>query len=206
MLIHHYDHATGAYVSSALAPEDQSEAGIWIVPAFATTDPLPERLPRTWPFYLDGTWQLKPDHRGRVLYRCETGEPAELLSAGVTPEDAGLTPLPRPTEQHEWSGASWRVSAEALARESRNAAMAEFQQRMATARRRNAGRADAFAAGLLNDEETYYFKAWSAYQFDLVRVVERDDFPQHVRWPDEPAPYEPRPENDATAVDQPPTD
>ena len=54
--------------------------------------------------------------------------------------------------------------------------MAEFERRLEAARKANAGKADAYAAGLLDDEGVYYFKAWSAYQMALVSVV-ADTFP-----------------------------
>ena len=68
--------------------------------------------------------------------------------------------------------------------------MAEFDMRMARAREMNAGKADAYSAGLLTREESYYFRAWSAYQLDLVRAIQREGFPDVVEWPDEPPPYE----------------
>ncbi len=68
--------------------------------------------------------------------------------------------------------------------------MAEFDVRMAHARAMNAGRADAYSAGLLSREEAYYFRAWSTYQLDLVRAIQREGFPDAVSWPDEPASFE----------------
>ncbi|SAK23309.1 tail assembly chaperone gp38 [Burkholderia multivorans] len=93
MLIHQYDAETGQYISSHLADVDPKNPDRWLVPAFSTLDPLPERSPRTWPFYRNGAWKLLPDHRGQVLYRQDTGEPAEILAAGTTPEAQGLTEI-----------------------------------------------------------------------------------------------------------------
>ncbi|CAJ4535225.1 phage tail fiber assembly protein [Burkholderia pseudomallei] len=85
------------------------------------------------------------------------------------------------------------MPAELLAREKRDAAMAEFERRLAIARRENLGKADAYAAGQLDDEQTYYFKAWSAYQMALVAAIQKDTFPEAIAWPDTPAPYVPPP-------------
>jgi hypothetical protein len=71
--------------------------------------------------------------------------------------------------------------------------MTEFELRMSKARAQNTGKADALAAGLLDDEQTYYFKAWSAYQMALVSAIESDTFPDAVKWPDTPALYVPPP-------------
>ncbi|WKZ83948.1 tail fiber assembly protein [Ralstonia pickettii] len=191
MLIHQYDNLTGQYLSSRLADEDPRHAGRWIMPAFSTSDPLPERRTLTWPFYRDGAWTLLPDWRGRVLYRRDTGEPAEILIAGVSPEESGLTTTPRPSDKHVWGDSGWVVDSAAIEAEKRDAAMAEFERRMALARSHNVGKADALAAGLLTDEEVYYFKAWSSYQMQLIQVLENPTFPDDVVWPAEPEPFVP---------------
>lgn len=208
MLIHQYDTTTGAYLNSCLADADPRNDGRWLVPAFSTSDALPERTPLSWPFYRDGAWLLLPDYRGRPFYRQDTGEPTEILTTGRTPAELNLTDRPRPSERHTWIDGKWAVSAELLAQEKRAAMMAEFELRLSKARAQNAGKADALAAGLLNDEQTYYFKAWSAYQMALVRAIEKDTFPDAVEWPDTPAPYvpAPEPESQAPAMDTPATD
>ncbi|MFM0598140.1 tail fiber assembly protein [Paraburkholderia dilworthii] len=194
MLIHQYDSTTGAYLSSCLADADpRSREARWLVPAFSTPVAMPERTPLTWPFYRDGAWSLLPDYRGRVLYRQDTGEQAEIVAPGVTPAGLGLTDKPRPSERHTWIDGAWGIAPELLAQEKRAAMTAEFERRMEIARGQNAGKADALAAGLLNDEQTYYFKAWSAYQMALVRAIESDTFPDAVEWPDTPAAYVPPP-------------
>lgn len=208
MLIHQFDNTTGAYLNSCLADADPRNDGRWLIPAFSTSDPLPERTPLSWPFYRDGAWLLLPDYRGRPFYRQDTGEPTEILAAGKTPAELNLTDKPRPSDRHTWINGEWAVSAEQLAQEKRDAMMAEFDLRMSKARAKNAGKADALAAGLLNDEETYYFKAWSAYQMALVRAIESDKFPDSVEWPDTPAPYvpPPPPEPEAPGAEAPATD
>ncbi|MCW0027680.1 tail assembly chaperone, partial [Burkholderia pseudomallei] len=85
MLIHHYDPATGEYLSSGQPDADPRNDGRWLIPASATLDAPPARTPTTWPFYRDGAWFLLPDYRGRVCYRTDTGEPVEIAIAGKTP-------------------------------------------------------------------------------------------------------------------------
>ncbi|CBJ40066.1 putative tail fiber assembly protein homolog (plasmid) [Ralstonia solanacearum CMR15] len=186
MLIHQYDHATAQYIASHLADPDPLNDGRWLIPAFATATPLPERPARTWPFFLDGAWVLRPDHRGQRLYRTDTGEAAEIVAAGIAPEAAGLTPTPRPSDEHRWIDGAWQIDPQIVAQRARDAAMREFDLRMASARQANAGRADAYAAGLLSDAEIAVFKAWAIYQMDLVRVVSAASFPDDVQWPAEP--------------------
>jgi hypothetical protein len=190
MLIHQYDAQTGQYTSSRLADSDPLNLGRWLVPAFSTADELPARTPLSWPFYLDGAWQLLPDYRGRMLYRQDTGEAAEILVAGTTPAEHGLTDTPRPSDEYTWRDGAWQIDPNVIAQKARAAAMGEFDVRMSHARAMNAGKADAYAAGLLSRAEAYYFRAWSAYQLDLVRAIQHEGFPDAVSWPNEPTPFE----------------
>ncbi|MBW5283387.1 tail fiber assembly protein [Burkholderia gladioli] len=186
MLCNHYDRQTGQYLSSTLADSDPKDDSRWLEPAFSTVTPIPNRKPLTWPFWKDGAWVLMPDYRGRVLYRTDTGERTEILAAGVTPADAGLTETPRPSDEYRWTDGAWAIDPDIVARKVKERAMAEFQQRLANAQTKNYGRADAHAAGVLSDVEEAQFVAWSKYQMDLSRVVNAPDFPASAVWPDEP--------------------
>jgi Caudovirales tail fibre assembly protein. len=190
MLIHQYDAATGQYISSRLADADPLNVDRWLVPAFSTVDELPARPQLTWPFYLNGAWKLLPDYRGRMLYRQDNGEPAELLFAGTTPAEHELTETPRPSDEYTWRDGEWKLDAAVIAQKVRASAMAEFDMRMARARVMNAGKADALAAGLLSIEDAYYFRRWSAYQLDLVRAIQAEGFPDAVTWPADPIAFE----------------
>lgn len=194
MLIHHYNTQTGEYLSSSQPDIDPRNDDRWLIPASATTEPPPPRTSVAWPFYRDGAWFLLPDYRGRICYRIDTSEPVGIDVAGRTPEDLGLTLEPRPSPRHMWIDGKWAIPPELIEREKRDAAIAEFDRLMTIARKQNAGKADAYAAGLLNDEAIYYFKAWSTYQMQLVAAIEKDTFPGAVEWPATPAPYVPPPE------------
>lgn len=64
--------------------------------------------------------------------------------------------------------------------------LAERDQRLTRAQAETAGLAEAFVAGLLNDEQTAHFKAWAAYQRDLVALPCQPDFPEAIVWPQPP--------------------
>lgn len=186
MLIHQYDNATGQYISSNLADPDPKNQDRWLVPAFSTDIALPERARNEWPFFVDGAWALKPDYRGQMLYRTADGTAAELLMPGIAPADAGLTTTPRPSDQYVWSDGDWALDPVIVAAQKRAAAMQEFEALLADARTANAGKADAYAAGLLSPAQAALFKAWANFQLDLVRVIDSATFPDDFAWPAKP--------------------
>jgi len=155
----------------------------WLVPAFSTDIPMPERRRNEWPFFIKGAWVVKPDYRGQMLYRTDTGTAAEILAAGVTLEEAGLTDKPRPSDQYVWSNGEWAIDAAIVAEQKRAAAMQEFETLLGAARAANSGKSDAYAAGLLSPAQAALFRAWANYQLALVRVIDSAEFPDNFAWP-----------------------
>ncbi|HDR9034343.1 TPA: tail fiber assembly protein [Burkholderia vietnamiensis] len=188
MLCNQYDSLTGQYIVSFLADIDPMNSSRYLVPAFCTLEPLPERAPRTWPFWRDDRWEMLPDYRGVRLYRTESGAVAEITVAGVTPDEAGLTEVPRPSDEHVWRDGGWAIDEEIVADKVREAAMNDFFARLEKARKKNLGKSDARVTGRLSDLDAATFDAWTDYQVALVRVVESPGFPAQLAWPDEPNP------------------
>lgn len=186
MFIYHYHPKTGQYLNSNLADEDPQHQGRWLIPAFATTTPLPEYSPLTWPFWQNKQWRLLPDYRGRIFYCIDNGTPKKIVAAGVTPEECGLTDQPRPSSEYVWRDRDWVIDPVLVTEQKRTAAMTEFEARMDKARSANLGKADALVAGLLDELGVRLFKAWAAYQMALVSVIEAPDFPAKLTWPNEP--------------------
>ncbi|MDA3668055.1 tail fiber assembly protein [Burkholderia cenocepacia] len=188
MLCNQYDSLTGQYIVSFLADIDPMNSSRFLVPAFCTLEPLPERAPRTWPFWRNEKWEMLPDYRGVRLYRTESGAAAEITVAGVTPDEAGLTEKPRPSDTHVWRDGAWVVDEKIVADKAREAAMNDFFVRLENARQQNRGKSDARMTGRLTDLEEATFDAWADYQIALVRVVESPTFPAKIAWPAEPDP------------------
>ncbi|MCY1204532.1 hypothetical protein D9M69_142500 [compost metagenome] len=203
MLIHNFDSITLQYVSSGLADPDPRNNDRWLEPAFSTTVPLPDRPRKTWPFFVNGAWELRPDFRGITLYRQDTGEKAELAVAGITPAEAGLSERPRPSELHRWGGDDWVLDDDLMRARAHSDAMTEFENLLNHARDVNRGKADAYAAGLLSPLEVALFKAWSEYQMALLRVIEAPGFPANKVWPAQPdaAKIEAQVQKEAEAAD-----
>jgi hypothetical protein len=184
MLVNQYDSITGQYISSRLADPDPSNPKGWLIPAFSTDVPMPDRPRNTWPFFVNGAWILKPDYRAITLYSKTTGAPTEITVVGIAPNDVGLTETAPPSDEYKWQdGTGWVIDEAVVIAKVRAAAMAEFDTLMAAARQKNYGKADAQAAGLLSPVEEGIFKAWAAYQWSLVKVVNAPDFPATTDWP-----------------------
>ncbi|WP_412525932.1 tail fiber assembly protein [Burkholderia lata] len=188
MLCNQYDSLTGQYIVSFLADVDPMNSSRYLVPAFCTLEPLPEREPRTWPFWRSDKWEMLPDYRGVRLYRTDSGAAAEITVAGVTPQEAGLTEAPRPSDEHVWRDDAWTVDEEIVANKVRESAMNDFFARLETARKQNLGKADARVTGRLSDIAEATFDAWTDYQVALVNAVESPNFPAEIVWPAEPDP------------------
>lgn len=188
MLCNQYDSLTGQYIVSFLADVDPMNSERFLVPAFCTLEPLPERAPRTWPFWRDDKWELLPDYRGVRLYRTESGAAAEITVAGMTLDDAGLTEVPRPSDAHVWRDGAWAIDEQLVADKERETAMNDFFVRLDKARRQNLGKSDARITGRMSDLEEATFDAWTDYQLALTNVVESPTFPADIAWPDEPNP------------------
>jgi hypothetical protein len=164
---------------------DPASGERWLMPAFTTEVPLPDRPFRTWPFFVQGSWELRDDWRGVVLYRRDTGEPAEIWAAGITLEQAGLTLDARPDGEHKWDDAAngWILDPEAVALRERKQVQARLDAEFMRVRERLHGRADAFVAGLLSPLDVGLYKAWAAYAVQLSEVQSSPDFPNVTEWP-----------------------
>ncbi|VWC26524.1 phage tail fiber assembly protein [Burkholderia pseudomultivorans] len=183
--IYHYDFHTGAYIGQGEADPDPMNEGGWLIPAFATPEQPAPSSAREWPFRCDEQWVNKPDFRGVALYRTADGTEASIDVPGVSPQEVGLTEKTRPGAEYIWRDGAWQLDEAAVAKLAKEAAMAEFEAKLANAREATLGLSDAMAAGLLDDVQSATFRVWAAYQQALVRELRNPRFPD-VAWPPEP--------------------
>ncbi|WP_204117375.1 phage tail protein [Paraburkholderia sp. C35] len=186
MMLYQFDPHSGQFVTARLADPDPLNANRWLVPAFCTEIPIPDRPRLTWPFWVDGAWVLQPDYRTIPLYQQSNGDPAEILMAGITPAQAGLTDKPRPSDEYKFDGDDWGIDATVVAARLRAAKMAEFDVRMERARAANFGKGDALISGVLSPGDRAVFQAWANYQMKCTAIIHAPEFPNVCDWPDEP--------------------
>lgn len=70
--------------------------------------------------------------------------------------------------------------------ELKTAALTERNLLLAAANDATAGMADAYIAGLLNEDETERFKFFAAYKLALNKIDQQPGFPSTVIWPELP--------------------
>ena len=120
MEIFHYHHLTGALLHAGAADDNPREPDAPLVPAYATPRQPPVApegsvaaylcgdgsIPSNWQ---QGEWRVLPDYRGVSVFSTQDGSPYPIgvgfTGVGLLP--VGATTLPRPSEAHVWSGATW---------------------------------------------------------------------------------------------------
>lgn len=101
---------TREYLGPTAADPDPLDEDNWLIPAHAYLDAPPD-VPAGQAARRseDGSaWQLIADHRGTV-YSTATGAVQQYAELGALP--VGLTSEPRPSADHQWTGAAWAIDA-----------------------------------------------------------------------------------------------
>lgn len=94
MRIFNYHPKTAEYLGSENADESPLEPGVFLIPAFATSSPPPEKVPVGLVSIWTGEeWEIVPDHRGAVYWTAE-GEKIEIIKPGEVVPDDGLLEKP----------------------------------------------------------------------------------------------------------------
>lgn len=126
-LIYNYHPGTGEYLGNTPANASPREAGVMLVPAFATVSEPPRAGERACACFLDtdgsvpadyqaGSWHLVPDWRGVALWDTASGAPVTISLPGVTPGGIGATAEQRTDPTTTWNGNAW-VADHTLARQ-----------------------------------------------------------------------------------------
>ena len=137
MRIYNYDPKTGEYLGDGLADESPLEPGQFLIPANATSKPVPKTKPGEAAIFADDNWRVVADYRGRSVCALDAdgyyAGPA-TLALGESPDarrilaDPPPADLPRPKR----SGSAWvdgrtneekRVHAQATLKEAAQVAL-----------------------------------------------------------------------------------
>lgn len=88
-LYHNYSPDTGEYLSSARSDASPKEKDVYLIPAYATLIPLPERGDNEIAVFQNDSWAIVPDYRGQNIERLN--EIITIAEIGKTPDDFNPT-------------------------------------------------------------------------------------------------------------------
>ncbi|MDR0736137.1 MAG: hypothetical protein LBF51_04770 [Zoogloeaceae bacterium] len=116
MQIYNYSASTGEYTGEGVAFPSPLEAGVYLVPANATTTPPPQAGEYEAALFdvAQNQWTLAPDYRGVTLYDKESGAELAITAFWETPGDYPDHTEIAPPELAEnqravWQGDAWGV-------------------------------------------------------------------------------------------------
>lgn len=107
MFIYNYSKSTNEYCGYEKASLSPLERGVYLIPAFSTPIKPPEVGHGFVPCFIDGSWEVKEDHRGTIAYRKSDGKPMLITMIGSIPEE--LTVISPVNDCSFWEGDGWKV-------------------------------------------------------------------------------------------------
>ncbi len=109
MNIYHYHPDTFEYLVSSEAkidPLETDKAGenVYLIPANATDKEPPVFTSNQIPVMVNGNWEIKEDHRGKIVYDKATAQELTISEIGEIPADFTLLV---PCKYPKWDGTKW---------------------------------------------------------------------------------------------------
>lgn len=173
--IYNYDPVTRVFTGAAPADESPLEPGVYLIPAHATTDAVPQtpegQLAR-WRVD-DRMWEVIPDTRG-------TWYDADGRQAQIADLDADVSALTReapPDATYKLVNGKWEQCPDKVAAAKKAAMDAEVSAGMAEANRRIAVLQDAVDLELATPEGEATLKSWRRYRVLLTRAQADAKYP-----------------------------
>lgn len=180
MIVYNYDGETREFLSTST---EFLVVGVGI-PANSCTDaPVDGKegfaICRTVSF--DG-WEYVADHRGKIAYNIETGQPVELTELGEYP--ASVTKIQPLTPYDRWNGSAWVTDADAQksgqvleAEQQKSALLAEAQSTISLWQ-------TELQLDIISDEDKASLIAWMKY-IQALNMVDTATAP-NIEWPAKP--------------------
>jgi hypothetical protein len=85
MQIYNYHPKTGEYTGASQAEKDPKHPDQFLMPAYSTDVAPPKETHGLVAVFNDNAWQLKEDHRGKILYTSQGAE-IEVYGLGAIPD------------------------------------------------------------------------------------------------------------------------
>jgi hypothetical protein len=111
MKIYNYHPEYKYFISQTLAdPSPLDPPGVWLIPAYATTEEVPEYSEGTIPIFDGYKWKIINDNRG-IWYDTQTLQPYEIQDPNE--EKPNFTRIKPPeitsNQKISWDGEKWNV-------------------------------------------------------------------------------------------------
>jgi len=107
---YNYHPVTHEFINATDARLDPLESkiqgqSVYLLPSNATRGAPPEVGEKEIAVFVNGKWEIKPDHRGTTYYDTQTGEPIIIDTIGEINET--LADTPPSSAFDEWDGEKW---------------------------------------------------------------------------------------------------
>lgn len=144
------------------------------------TDLKPDLAPKGMvSIYMDGSWEIREDHRGEVVYAITTGHPMTVDYIGnLTAEVTSIKPG---SIFDKWDGSSWVFDEDAKKTSDIAINTAKKTQLLAMASVVIEPLKDALDGGYIDDADKPILTAWQKYRYELTKVD-----PTNATWPSQP--------------------
>lgn len=127
-------------------------------------------------------WEYITDHRGEIVYSCDTGESLQITEPGEYP--ANFTVLKPLTSYDVWDGFSWVTDSAAIKKAHIAEAEIKKSELLADAKNVISEWQTELQLGLIDEADKASLISWLAYIKD-VKAVETNDAPD-LEWPTPP--------------------
>jgi len=178
--VYNYDEFTGEYTGET---EEFLLVGVGI-PANSTLIYPGEQIDGSATVFTGKKWKYVPDHRGKVVYSTNNGEPTEVSQLGDPPKN---TTTIKPSGPYDvWDGSLWVTDESALFNAEVNAIESERQSKIIEANEYISGRQWPGKAvlGRLTENDIAQYNRWLDYLDSLECIkIESNQVP---KWPAQP--------------------
>ncbi|EPL7529837.1 tail fiber assembly protein [Morganella morganii] len=182
MKIYNYHPLTKEFLSEGIADADPLVEDNWLIPAHATTVPVPEIQSGHVPVFDGREWQQTEDHRGVNIYDITTAQKSEIKELGELPD--GVTTIAPDVEFPKWNGKRWVTDNAAKKESDIAAAEAQKQFLISEVHTETEILRAKLALGRIKDDEKALLNAWLDY-LDELEAVDVSTAPDII-WPVKP--------------------
>ncbi len=107
MKIYHYNKVTKELTKESMARVSPKELNKFLIPAFATDlEPLPKE-PGKVNIFINNTWRLVADNRGKEYWNINTGLKTIQSTIDFSLDNFTDIPIPGEVVNYEWNGFEW---------------------------------------------------------------------------------------------------